>query len=140
MIDETPNKYSMVYNHKLLITYVPSAKVPHINAIEASGLLDELTPEQAAKVVVIAQTAYQNGCAVQGAEKIDNDAVWVNGIGGIERQPDGAWILSMPDKSDASIAAAALGSKGGSVTSKAKASAARENGRKGGRPRKAKNE
>lgn len=33
---------------------------------------------------------------------------------------------------------AAIGSKGGSVTSKAKAAAARRNGRKGGRPRKAK--
>ena len=33
---------------------------------------------------------------------------------------------------------AAIGRKGGSVTSKAKAAAARKNGRKGGRPRKVK--
>jgi len=38
-----------------------------------------------------------------------------------------------------SDAAAVLGSKGGSVISKAKAAAARANGRKGGRPRKIKN-
>lgn len=37
-----------------------------------------------------------------------------------------------------SDAAAALGSKGGSVTSDAKAAAARANGRKGGRPKKKK--
>lgn len=136
MIDETPSKYSMVYDHELLLTYVPSAKAPHINAIQESGLLDELTPAQAAKVVIIAQSAYQNGRSAQGAEKIDKDAVWVDGIGGIGRQSDGTWVLSMPDKSDTSIAAAALGSKGGSVTSEAKAAAARANGRKGGRPKK----
>lgn len=37
---------------------------------------------------------------------------------------------------DAPSPAAALGSKGGSVTSEAKAAAARANGRKGGRPKK----
>ena len=50
----------------------------------------------------------------------------------------GTWVLSNPNKSDASIAAAALGSVGGSVTSEAKAAAARANGRKGGRPKKQK--
>jgi len=49
---------------------------------------------------------------------------------------NGAWVLSDPSKTDASIAAVTLGSKGGSVTSEAKAAAARENGRKGGRPKK----
>jgi hypothetical protein len=42
------------------------------------------------------------------------------------------------DRKKISNIAAALGKLGGSVKSKAKAKAARENGKKGGRPRKAK--
>lgn len=40
------------------------------------------------------------------------------------------------NRADVTNAAALLGSKGGRVKSKAKAAAARENGKKGGRPRK----
>jgi len=113
---------------------VPSGKMPPIDALADNGLLGELTPEQAARVVIIAQTAYRNGQASMGAERIDNDAVWINGVGGIERQPDGTWKLTMPEDGgiDKSTAAATLGS----VKSEAKAAAARKNGLKGGRPRK----
>ena len=51
---------------------------------------------------------------------------------GIAAEHD-AW-LAETFKSDE--AAVSLGSRGGSVTSNAKSNAARENGRKGGRPRK----
>lgn len=121
---------------KHLRGYVPSEVWPHIEALQSVGIYARLGEDDQGLIIKLMQAAYQNGRAAQGAEKIDNDAVWVDGIGGIERQPDGTWILSMPDKSDASIAAAALGSKGGSVTSDAKAAAARANGRKGGRPKK----
>jgi len=45
---------------------------------------------------------------------------------------------AVKDALSRSNAAATLGSRGGSVTSKAKAAAARANGRKGGRPKKQK--
>lgn len=41
-------------------------------------------------------------------------------------------------KNEAALAARILGAKGGAVKSEAKAQAARENGKKGGRPRKKK--
>jgi hypothetical protein len=120
-----------------LYGFVPSAREPHIEALEASGLADELTAKQLTTIVRLMQQAYQNGKAHAGAEKIDTDAVWVNGVGAIERQPDGSWKLTMPDKGvDKSAAAAALGAVGGKATSEAKVTASRENGKKGGRPRK----
>lgn len=126
-----PSKYQQVYD--ALPKYVPSEKTPHIDALKKAGLLDVLTAEQAAQVVVIAQTAYRNGQRSQGAERIDNDAVWLDGVGGLEKQPDGTWKLTMPDGGvDKSAAAAALGS----MTSDKKAAAARTNGKRGGRPRK----
>jgi hypothetical protein len=90
-----PSKYQQVYD--ALPKYVPSEKTPHIDALEAAGLLDALTVDQAALAVVIAQTAYRRGQASRGAEKIDNDAVWLYGVGGLEKQPDGTWKLTMPD-------------------------------------------
>lgn len=134
--DSEPSKWSQVYDHPTLRHYVPSEKTPHISALEAAGLLDALTVEQLATVIKIAQTAYQNGQHSQGAERIDNDAVWIDGVGGLERQEDGAWRLTMPDNGFSSMAAATLGRTGGATTSDAKAAAARANGKRGGRPRK----
>ena len=132
-----PSPYSLVYDHPLLRHLVPSGKTPHLDTLAEQGLLDVLTTEQAAKVVIIAQTAYRNGQRGAGAERIDNDAVWIDGVGGIEKQPDGLWKLTMPDGGiDTSMAAARLGSQGGKSTSATKAAAARENGKRGGRPRK----
>lgn len=48
--------------------------------------------------------------------------MWIAGVGGVERQPDGMWKLTMTDSGiDKSAAAAALGSS----TSQAKAEAER---------------
>lgn len=130
--DTEPSRYSLVYDHPLLNGYVPSAKTPHLDALQAAGLLDVLTPEQAAEVVIIAQTAYRNGQASMGAERIDTDAIWVNGVGMIE-VVSGEWKLTTPDKPQKSQAAAALGHS----TSPLKAEQSRINGRKSkGRPRK----
>lgn len=115
----------------------PSAYEYHIDNIRAKApqLIDQLSPVSLADVIVLMQHAYQHGKADAGAEKIDIDAVWVNGIGGLERQTDGLWKLTAADDRP-SLAAAALGQKGGQSTSEAKREAARANGRKGGRPRK----
>ena len=135
--DDPPSKTQLVYDHSLLRSYVPSSKTPHINALADSILWDDLSIEQLATIVKLMQQAYRNGQAAQGAEMIDNDAVWLNGIGALERQKDGTWKLTMPDKGvDISTAAATLGRKGGRAKSEAKTRAARENAKKGGRPRK----
>ena len=60
--------------------------------------LDQLDLDQLTTIVKLMQTAYQNGKASAGAEMVDNDAVWLNGIGGLERQSDGSWQLTMPDQ------------------------------------------
>lgn len=125
------SKYQQVYD--ALRQLVPSEKTPHLDALEDRQLLDDLTVDQATIIVQLMQSAYRNGQASQGAEKIDGDAVWINGVGAIECQPDGTWKLTMPDKGvDRSAAAAAMGS----ATGGRKADTARENGKKGGRPRK----
>lgn len=48
----------------------------------------------------------------------------------------GVWHRAKNTTTEISAAAAALGRKGGAVKSEAKAAAVRENGKKGGRPRK----
>lgn len=91
-----PSKYQQAYDQ--LMTYVPSAKAPHLDALDNAGLIDGLAIDQIVAIVKLMQAAYANGQHSQGAEKIDNDAVWLDGVGGIERQPDGKWMLTMPDK------------------------------------------
>jgi hypothetical protein len=131
-----PSKYQQVIDLLRAKCYVPSTITPHLDALESAGLIDALTVEQLVQIVIIAQTAYRNGQQSTGAELIDNDAIWINGIGGLEKQPNDIWKLTMPDKPNA--IAAALGRLGGSVKSDAKAAASRENGKLGGRPRKEK--
>lgn len=113
----------------------PSSIRPHIEALQKSDLFDELTSLQLAEIVTLMQKAYQNGKSDAGAEKIDLDCVWINGVGGIEKQEDGSWLLVYKDKP--LVAASILGHLGGSSTSEAKKKSSRENGKKGGRPKKA---
>ena len=149
-------------SHPLLPNMTPSEVEPHIAALQEAGIYDALTDEQQATVIRLMQQAYRNGQDHQGAEKIDNDAVWVNEIGMIERQPDNTWIITGYDAAkdaemirarDAELGigysieqysewaksyyARQLGSMGGSSTSDAKKKSSRENGKLGGRPRKA---
>lgn len=114
---------------------LPSESWPHIGALSEAGLLDALTISQAATIVHLMQAAYRNGQGSRGAEKIDNDYVWLDGVGGLERQSDGTWTVTAPDQALASSVAADLGRRGGQATSEAKRAASRVNGRKGGRPR-----
>ncbi len=88
----------------------PSAYVYHIGNIraQASHLIDQLSPASLADVIVLMQHAYQHGKADAGAERIDADAVWVNGIGALERQPSGDWVLTIP-AANVTVAAKTLG-------------------------------
>ena len=38
--------------------------------------------------MAVANASYQAGKAAAGAERIDTDAIWVKGLGALERQPD----------------------------------------------------
>jgi hypothetical protein len=89
-----PSKYQLVYDHPVLRHYVPSEKAPHLDVLEKVGLLDALTPDQLAAIVIIAQSAFRTGQASMQAEKLDNDAVWIDGVGMLERQPDGNWKVT----------------------------------------------
>jgi hypothetical protein len=128
------SKYQQAYDSLRARAYVPSGITPHLDALEQAGLIAALTLDQIVAIVVIAQTAYRNGQAAQGAERIDNDAVWVNGVGGLERQANGNWTLTTPDKPTASAAGAVLGA----ITSERKAASSRANAQLGGRPKKIK--
>ena len=147
-----------------LLSMGPSGVEPHIDALASAGIYDDLTQEQQAIIIRLMQQAYRNGQAQQGAEKIDNDAVWVDRVGLLERQPDATtWLVTGYDAAkdaemirarDAELGtgytitqynewaksyyARQLGAIGGSSRSKRKAAASRANGRKGGRPRVAK--
>lgn len=126
-------------SHPLLPEYTPSEVDPHIEALQSVGIYETLTPEYQATIIKLMQSAYRNGRASVGAEKIDSDVVWVDGIGALERQVDGSWILTMPDRGIEKIAAAQLGHMGGIQKSEAKTITSRKNGRLGGRPKKSDN-
>lgn len=120
-------------SHPSLPNMIPSEVEPHIKALEQAGVYNDLTQEQQAVIIRLMQQAYRNGQAHQGAEKIDSDAVWLDGVGGLEKQPDGTWKLTMPDKGiDKSAAASALRA----IPSEARTQASRDNGKLGGRPKK----
>ena len=127
-------------SHPLLPHFVPSEVEPHISALKEAGIYNDLTQEQQAIIIRLMQQAYRNGQAHQGAEKIDNDAVWLDGVGGLEKQADGTWKLTMPDKGiDTSVAAASLGSLGGSANTPAQNAARAANAKHGGRKKGSKN-
>ena len=141
-------------SHPLLPNFVPSEVDPHISALEKAGIYGNLTQEQQATIIKLMQQAYRNGQAHQGAEKIDNDCVWVDEVGMIERQPDHTWLVTgysaakdaeMIRARDAELGigystqqyndwassyhARQLGSKGGSSTSDVKRKASAANGK-----------
>lgn len=102
-----PTKRQQVYDYLRLAAYVPSAIEPHLDALDQAGLIDQLSVEQLVTICRLMQSAYSHGRSSTGAEMIDNDAVWLDGIGGLERQPDGTWLLTMHDKPGAVAASAA---------------------------------
>jgi hypothetical protein len=53
--------------------------------------LAELTSAQYGRMMNIANLSYHDGRASTDAEKLDDDAVYVNGVGILVRQADGTW-------------------------------------------------
>lgn len=137
-IFEVPqSKYHMVLNHSTLHHYTPSEKTPHIDALDGAGLLDVLSVDQLASIVIIAQAAYRNGQASQKAELIDSDAVWLDGVGTLEKQGDGTWKLTTLDKSAAAAVLGSAKSERKTLANRAKANLPPKPGKRPrGRPRK----
>jgi len=84
-------------SHPLLPKMIPSEVEPHITALENAGIYNDLTQETQAAIIALMQQAYRNGQAHQHAERIDSDAVWVDDVGMIERQPNDTWIVTGHD-------------------------------------------
>lgn len=129
-----PSKYQQAYDHPDLIEYVPSAKIPHLDALETAGMIEKLDLDDIVIIIKLMQNAYRNGQAHQGAEKIDEGTVWINGIGGLELQSDGTWMLTMPDKKNIEISPSLAASTLGSSKTARKAKTSATNGKLGGRP------
>lgn len=81
-------------SHPLLPKMIPSEVEPHIEALENASIYNDLTQEMQATIITLMQQAYRNGQVHQHAERIDSDAVWVDDIGMIERQPNDTWIVT----------------------------------------------
>jgi hypothetical protein len=80
--------------------FLPSAREANVDAILAhSTLAQELSAAQLTQVARLMQSSYQAGLQLAGAEKIDIETVWVNGVGLLERMPDGTWQVSELSKS-----------------------------------------
>lgn len=116
------------------LAYVPSEYETHINNFPKEAF-DVLPTRLIVDIVRQIQSAYREGQASMQAEKIDNDCVWVNGIGGIEKQPDGSWKLAMPDNTNSEVNISAAAAALGSIRTARKAASSRENGKLGGRPK-----
>lgn len=85
-------------------------------------------PANAEALGVVTRTTGESGALI----RLDT-GVYVQGNAGAIRNLPQSETQSAVDVSNAAVS---LGSRGGTVTTDAKAAAARENGRKGGRPRK----
>jgi len=65
----------------------------HVDFIIQENIFDLFTHEQIAHIVNFMQAAYTDGQNQAGAERIDNDTVYVNTLGLLTRQEDGSWTL-----------------------------------------------
>ncbi len=58
----------------------------------------DLTGVQYGRLMSVANTSYHAGRASTHAERIDPDAVYVDGVGGLVRAADGRWDMDTPAK------------------------------------------
>jgi hypothetical protein len=101
--------------------YVPSAIRPHLDRAEKNGLIESLTVDQLCDVVIMAQVAYQDGRSSTGAEVIDRDAIWHNGLRrSIEHKGNGLWQENSDGLGDMSVEQAVehAAEKGNKVTAR----------------------